>query len=86
MITPNTLARSLEDSDLCEMVLEALDWRCKGTLCGDALRNFALRLELESGISTDDTLQIADSLVVAEAAGRFARQHSNATPEQPLKQ
>lgn len=43
-------------------------------LTGEALRGFATRLEDEAGVTTDDTLQIADCLVLAEAARRFADQ------------
>lgn len=74
MMTPNTLARSLSDSDLRAIVREALLWRSKGVLLGDALRCFTVRLESEAGVTTNDTLQIADDLVLAEAARRFADQ------------
>ena len=74
MMTPAALARSLPDSDLRAIVREALWWRSKGVLLGDALRCFTARLESEAGVRTDDTLQIADALVLTEAARRFADQ------------
>ena len=70
-MTPNALTRSLSDTDLRAMTQEALKWRSTGILQGDHLRNFARRLESEANIDTDDTLQIAESLAVAEAAQRF---------------
>ena len=74
MKTSNELTRSLSDTDLRIMVREALLWRSKGGLLGEALRGFSKRLELEAGILTDDTLQIAECLVLAEAARRFSIQ------------
>lgn len=73
-MTPKELARSIPGKELQVMVREVLLWRSKTILSGDALRGFARRLELEAGISTDDTLQIAEDLIIAEAARRFAEQ------------
>ena len=56
------------------MVREVLLWRSKTILSGDALRGFTKRLETEAGVTTDDTLQIAEDLIIAEAARRFAEQ------------
>lgn len=74
MKTPKELTQSLSDTELRVVVQEALVWESKGVLSGEALRGFSKRLELEAGVSTDDTLQIAERLVLAEAARRFSIQ------------
>lgn len=70
--TPNALVQSLSNAELQVMVRESLQWRATGVLPGSALREFAKRLECELGVATDDTLQIAESLVLGDAARRFA--------------
>lgn len=73
-ITPNALARGLPDADLRELVREVLAWRKTGVLTGNATQQFAARLVEEAGMDDRDALQIADNLVVVEAATRFSAQ------------
>lgn len=72
--TPNEIVRALTDTDLRPCVLEALEWRAKGVLSGQALRGLAERLVTEAGVDDLDANRMADSIVVEEAATRFGRQ------------
>lgn len=73
-MTPNEVVCSLSDADLRQSVTEALDWRRKGVLSGDCLRQIACRLTAGSGVEDSDAIRMADGLVIQEAASRFARQ------------
>lgn len=70
-MTPNAIAQGLSHQEVGEIVAEALEWRRKGVLNGGALRRFANRLVTEAGISEHDSVRMADSLIIEEAAARY---------------
>lgn len=73
-MTPKALVRSLADADVKQMVGEVLVWRSSGALpVNSALSRLADRLLAETGFNEHD-LQQAESLVMTEAAARFAAQ------------
>ncbi len=74
-MTPNAYVKSITDADLKVMVNDVLEWRRSGNLAEpSALRIFADQLVSKVGLDEDYSLQHADSLVINEAARRFATQ------------
>lgn len=73
-MTPNYLARQLDDDKLRQLASEALRWRSTGLLTGEALRLFAEVLATDAAVESDEALRVADSTVVIEAARRFVGQ------------
>lgn len=71
---PTALVRAIPDADLRQLAREALSWQKTGMLVDGVLRELAARLVNEVGLDSDYALQHADSLVLAEAARRFAEQ------------
>ena len=69
--TANALVSALSDDVLRTMAREAIAWRREGVLTGEALRALSRRLVSELGLAPHDSLAIADSLVIGEAAARF---------------
>lgn len=72
MPTPNQILHALPDAELRQMVIEVLAWQRTGTLPGTAVRNLAERLVAEAGLSEEGVLRDSDTLIMCEAASRFA--------------
>ncbi|GIK74351.1 MAG: hypothetical protein BroJett021_33390 [Chloroflexota bacterium] len=70
-MTPDSLIQNLSHHEVEVAAAEALAWRRGGVLQGDALRGIATRLVAEIGIPECDSLRMADSLIVEEAAARY---------------
>lgn len=70
-MTPNSLIQNLSHHEVEVAAAEALAWRRRGVLQGDALRGIATRLVAEIGIPERDSLRMADSLIIEEAAARY---------------
>lgn len=73
-MTPNELIRNLPDTELRLCAAEALAWRRKGVLSGEALRGVARRLIVETQVDDFDATRMADNLVIEEAVVRFVAQ------------
>lgn len=70
--TPSKIVRALDESELKHCTVEALYWRRKGVLSGSHLRTLALRLVEEGGIEDEESIRLADILVIEESAFRFS--------------
>lgn len=73
-MTPNNVIRNLSDDELRQSAIEALDWRMKGVLSGQKLRDVAQRLVSEAGVEDFDAPRMAEGLVIEEAAVRYVQQ------------
>lgn len=71
-MTPKALLISLSDDELRRAIHEVLEWQRTGTLPGATTRGIADRLVKEAGLSEDGTLRDTDTLIMREAAVRFA--------------
>lgn len=72
MTTPKQLIRAIPDTDLRRLVTEIVEWQTTGVLPGTAVRNLADRLVTEAGLSEEGVLRDSDTLIMCEAAIRFA--------------
>lgn len=72
VMTPYRLIKSLSDADIRLMVGELLVWQKSGVLSGDAVRSLADRIVAETGLSEEGVLRDSDTLIMREAAIRFA--------------
>ncbi len=75
-MTPKILLKYIPDSDLRKIVLEVLSWHEKGVRSGNELDRLAQMLVTDCNLSEEgtDLLQIAETLVLGEAARRFAEE------------
>lgn len=73
-MTPKSLLRSFPDADLADIVRDVLAWQSGATLSdGAALRTLVSTLEREFDFHGDESVfPVAEALVLAEAARRFA--------------
>lgn len=71
-MNPKEIGRQLPDADLRTMVEEVLVWRKTGVLKGEALTLLAAQLVRDAGMGERDSVSDAESVVLLEAAARFA--------------
>lgn len=71
-MSPAQVVRNLVDAELRQSVQEALAWRNKGELVGQSLHEVAQRLVADAGVDELNATRMADTLVIEEAAARFA--------------
>lgn len=71
-MNPKEIGRQLPDAALCAMVEEVLVWRRTGVLEGETLTRLAAQLVRDAGMTERDSLSDAESVVLLEAAARYA--------------
>ena len=71
-MNPKEIGRQLPDAVLGAMVEEVLVWRRTGALKGENLNRLAEQLVRDAGMAERDSLSDAESVVLLEAAARYA--------------
>lgn len=71
-MNPKEIARQLPEAVLQTMVEEVLVWRRTGVLKGQNLNRLAEQLVRDAGMAERDSLSDAESVVLLEAAARYA--------------